>query len=162
MTDLRTPSTGRGSLFGRARHAVRAATCLILLASALPGYSAATALPGVATNYVLVTNVVVVTNYVITTKVVLTTNAVAPGPTNSMLPDLSWVPPADSFDWIQLKSGEWLKGRLKAMQDRKLEFDSEKLELLTFDWKDIRQARSPRTLNVLSVNGEKVSGPNGG
>jgi len=113
----------------------------------------------VATNYVLVTNVVVVTNYVITTKVVLATNAVAPGRTNSALPDLSWVPPEDSFDWIQLKSGEWLKGRLKALQERKLEFDSDELNDLTFDWKDIRQVRSPRTLDVLSMDGTKVSGP---
>ena len=26
--------------------------------------------------------------------------------TASNAPDLSWVPPADGFDWIQLKSGE--------------------------------------------------------
>ena len=42
------------------------------------------------------------------------------------------------FDWIQLRSGEWLKGQFKVMQDRKLEFDSEELKDLTFDWKDIR------------------------
>jgi YD repeat-containing protein len=138
---------------------VRAAACLILAAGAFPSFGAPTAVPGVATNYVLVTNVVVVTNYVITTQVVLTTNAVVFGRTNSALPELSWVPPEDSFDWIQLKSGEWLKGRLKAMQERKLEFDSDELNDLTFDWKDIRQVRSPRTLDVLSVDGKKVSGP---
>ena len=79
--------------------------------------------------------------------------------TNSALPHLSWVPPEDRFDWIQLKSGEWLKGRIKAMQDRELEFDSEELDELTFDWKDIRQLRSPRWLDVLFVDGELVSGP---
>jgi putative salt-induced outer membrane protein YdiY len=72
---------------------------------------------------------------------------------------LSWVPPDDSFDWIQLRSGEWLKGQFKAMQDRKLEFDSEELNDLTFDWKDIRQVRSHRIHDVLFVNGEKLSGP---
>jgi hypothetical protein len=65
----------------------------------------------------------------------------------------------DTFDWIQLKSGEWLKGRLKAMQDRKLEFDSEKLELLTFDWKDIRQARFPRGSELLFEKDGKLTGP---
>jgi len=30
---------------------------------------------------------------------------------------------------------------------------------LTFDWKDIRQVRSPRTLDVLFVDGAKLSGP---
>jgi len=116
-------------------------------------------IPGVTTNYVLVTNVVIVTNYVITTQVVLATNTVASGLTNNTLPDLNWVPPADRFDWIQLKSGEWLKGRIKAMQERELEFDSEELDNLTFDWKNIRQVRSPRTLDVLSVTGETISGP---
>lgn len=77
----------------------------------------------------------------------------------SALPDLSWVPPEDSFDWVQLRSGEWLKGRIKAMQGRKLEFDSEELNVLTFDWRDIRQLRSPRWIDVLLVDGERLSGP---
>jgi len=116
-------------------------------------------IPGTATNYVLVTNVVVVTNYVVTTRIVLTTNAVASGMTNSALPDLSWIPPQDKYDWIQLNTGEWLKGRIKAMQERQIEFFSEKLSDETFDWKDIRQVISPRTLDVLFVNGTKLSGP---
>jgi len=33
-------------------------------------------------------------------------------------------PPPDDFDWIQLKSGEWLKGELKVLYAKKLEFDS--------------------------------------
>lgn len=118
----------------------------------------------VATNFVVVTNVVVVTNYV-ATNVPLSTNAFPAGPdaptlqrSTSALPDLSWVPPVDGFDWIQLKSGEWLKGRIKAMQERQLEFDSEELNDLTFDWKDIRQVRSARTLDLLFVDGKRVSG----
>jgi hypothetical protein len=140
----------------RARRLGLALACLLF--SALHSVGAAPAIPGVATNYIVVTNMVVVTNYVVTTKVVLTTNAVAFGRTKTALPDLSWVPPEDSFDWIQLNTGEWLKGRIKAMQDRQLEFYSEKLSDLTFDWKDIRQVRSPRTIDVLFVDGEKVSG----
>jgi putative salt-induced outer membrane protein YdiY len=105
----------------------------------------------------------IITNYVIVTNVVFVTNPPAfllpPPSSNAALPALDWVPPADSFDWIQLKSGEWLKGRLKGMQDRKLEFDSEELDHLTFDWKDIRQVRSSRTIDVLSVAGQPVSGP---
>jgi len=114
--------------------------------------------PVVVTNYVLVTNMVVVTNYVMTPNAVVSTNGQTAGRTNSLLPDLSWVPPADSFDWIQLNTGEWLKGRIKAMQDRQLEFFSEKLSDMTFDWKDIRQVRSPRTIDVLFVDGKRVSG----
>ncbi len=64
----------------------------------------------------------------------------------------NWTPPPppkeDGFDWIQLKSGEWLKGKIKSLQDEKLEFDSEELNLLTFAWKDIRVVRSPRLVSV--------------
>jgi putative salt-induced outer membrane protein YdiY len=117
--------------------------------------------PLVSTNMVLVTNVVTVTvtNLVVITNAAATTHGVAPMPTNRNLPDLSWVPPADAFDWIQLKSGEWLKGRIRAMQDRKLEFDSEELDDQIFDWNDIRQVRSPRTLDVLLIDGQELSGP---
>ncbi len=137
---------------------------LICLASAIKGFGAepVNSVPLIAaTNYVLVTNVIVVTvtNYVVTTNVVLSPSSLAAGRTNSALPDLSWVPPEDSFDWIQLKTGEWLKGRIKAMQERQIEFFSEKLSDITFDWKDIRQMRSPRTIDVLFVDGRKMSGP---
>ena len=117
--------------------------------------------PLVTTNVVLVTNILTatVTNCLVTTNKVLSTNGAVVTSPNSSLPDLSWVPPHDSFDWIQLKSGEWLKGRIKAMQDRELEFDSEELDDHTFDWKDVRQVRSPRTLDVLFIDGEQVSGP---
>lgn len=108
------------------------------------------------------------TNCVLVTNVALSTNAFTAGPNiptlqhsntpTSALPNLNWVPPEDSFDWIQLDTGEWLKGRLKAMQDRQLEFFSEKLSDITFDWKDIRQVRSLRTIDILFVDGKKVSG----
>lgn len=73
-----------------------------------------------------------------------------------------WLPPPptgeDGFDWIQLKSGEWLKGKIKSMQDEKLEFDSEELNLQTFDWKDIRTVRSPRRLSVRIENHQPLDG----
>jgi putative salt-induced outer membrane protein YdiY len=134
---------------------------LICLASAAQGLGAqpfSSSSPVTANGYVLVTNVVVVTNYVVTTNLVYNSNRVASTHINAALPDLSWVPPEDSFDWIQLNTGEWLKGRIKAMQDRQLEFFSEKLSDMTFDWKDIRQVRSPRTIDVLFVDGKRVSG----
>jgi len=57
-------------------------------------------------------------------------------------------PPPDMFDWIQLKSGEWLKGELIALYDDKLEFDSDELDNLTFDWDDVRQVRTGRVVQV--------------
>ncbi len=68
--------------------------------------------------------------------------------TNQFLPWVTGPAAGDEFDWIQLKSGEWLAGRLKSLQDEKLEFDSEELNLFTFDWKDIRTVRSPRLKSV--------------
>ncbi len=57
--------------------------------------------------------------------------------------NLFWCPPGigrDGADWIQLKSGEWLRGRLKYIQDRKVEFDSDELKDLSLELKDVRQA----------------------
>lgn len=47
-------------------------------------------------------------------------------------------PTAIDFDWIQLVSGEWLKGEIKGLYKDSLEFDSDKLDLLTLDWEDVR------------------------
>jgi hypothetical protein len=62
-----------------------------------------------------------------------------------------WKPPPpapDEFDWIQLKSGEWLKGELKVLYDKKLEFDSDELDLLELDWEDVKQVRGHRIFGV--------------
>ena len=56
--------------------------------------------------------------------------------------NLTWLPPGlgrDGSDWLQFKSGEWLKGRLKYIQERNVEFDSDELEDLSLKLKDIRQ-----------------------
>lgn len=87
--------------------------------------------------------------------------SVEPAPQfSSALPDLSWVPPLDTFDWVQLKSGEWLKGSAKAMQDDELEFDSEEMNNHTFDWKDIRQLRTGqgRVIQIKFIDGELLTG----
>ena len=39
-------------------------------------------------------------------------------------------------DWLQLDSAEWLRGDLRRMRNRTLEFNSEDLNSQTFDWKD--------------------------
>jgi putative salt-induced outer membrane protein YdiY len=70
---------------------------------------------------------------------------------NKMVPNQAWVPPPpppDDFDWIQLTSGEWLKGELKVLYAKKLEFDSDKLGLLEFKWKDVRQVRGHQIFSV--------------
>ncbi|VGO12469.1 hypothetical protein PDESU_01022 [Pontiella desulfatans] len=64
-------------------------------------------------------------------------------------------PPDSEFDWIQLDSGEWLKGDLKVMYDQSLEFDSDKMELLDFDFEDVIRLR---TRNVQRVLVQKTRG----
>jgi len=65
--------------------------------------------------------------------------------------DESWdnaVPPAEKFDWVQTTSGEWLKGTIKGMYDRELEFDSDKFNLQTIKDKDIKQLISASNTSV--------------
>ncbi len=47
-----------------------------------------------------------------------------------------------SADWLQLTSGEWLRGRIIAMQKDSLEFDSDELKNLEIDWKKIKYIKS--------------------
>jgi putative salt-induced outer membrane protein YdiY len=72
-----------------------------------------------------------------------------------------WEPPPpmpDKFDWVQLTSGEWLKGEIKVMYEDSLEFDSEELELLSIDFEDIKELRSAQVLNVRMRGGETATG----
>lgn len=57
-------------------------------------------------------------------------------------------PPANRFDWIQLNSGEWLKGTVKSSLDDELVFDSDVLGLLTIDHDDIRLLRTAKPVRV--------------
>jgi len=73
----------------------------------------------------------------------------------------SWQPPPpmpDDFDWIQLNSGEWLKGEIIAMYDDNLEFDSDELDLLTIDWGDVKEVRSGGTMQVGLLNDITATG----
>ena len=45
-------------------------------------------------------------------------------------------------DWVQLKSGEWLRGRIIAMQDFRLEFYSDELKKLTIKWRNVKYIKS--------------------
>jgi len=53
-----------------------------------------------------------------------------------------WRPTVKEADWVQLTSGEWLRGDIKAFYNRTLEFDSKKLNLLEIDWEDIQYLES--------------------
>ena len=40
----------------------------------------------------------------------------------------------DPGDWIRLDTGEWLAGRFIKMDHTTVYFESDKLDVLTFDW----------------------------
>jgi len=72
-----------------------------------------------------------------------------------------WAPPEpmpDEFDWIQLSSGEWLKGEIKVLYKESMEFDSDELGLLTLDIGDIKVIRSAQVLSVRSTDDRTVTG----
>ncbi|MEN4053082.1 MULTISPECIES: DUF481 domain-containing protein [Sulfurimonas] len=71
-------------------------------------------------------------------------------------------------DWIRTKSGEWFCGKIKALYDDKLEFDSDEIGLHTFDFDDIIMIKSYQLISVnvenlasitgiLRLNGDKVT-----
>jgi putative salt-induced outer membrane protein YdiY len=72
-----------------------------------------------------------------------------------------WSPPEpmpDKFDWVQLTSGEWLKGEIKVMYDESMEFDSKKLGLLELDFGDIALIRSAQVVSARTVDKRIATG----
>jgi hypothetical protein len=75
----------------------------------------------------------------------VTNTVIATAVTNSPAKPFSWKPPGvghDGSDWVQLKSGEWLRGDFKYLQNKEIEFDSDELDLQTLKLKDVRKLYS--------------------
>lgn len=85
--------------------------------------------------------------------VILPTNALQDDTADNVTTWKKAVPPTDKFDWIQLTSGEWLKGEIKVLYNKVLEFDSDKLDLLEIDLEDIKQIHSH------GIKGVRLEGP---
>ena len=72
----------------------------------------------------------------------------------------TWNPPppaSDDYDWIRMKSGEWLKGEIKVMREGELEFDSDEFDLQQIDWDDVAELRSPRKTNTILYDDKAVA-----
>ena len=72
----------------------------------------------------------------------------------------AWKPPppaSDKFDWIRMKSGEWLKGEIKIMRDGELEFDSDEFDEQEIDWDDVAELRSPRKTNKIVFDENEIA-----
>jgi hypothetical protein len=62
-------------------------------------------------------------------------------------------PMPEKFDWMQMTSGEWLKGELISMYDDSLEFDSDEFDLQTVDWGDVKEVRTAGTMQIAFEDG---------
>jgi len=87
----------------------------------------------------------------------------APAAATTTLTNVSnaWRPPGvgkDGADWIQLKSGEWLKGHLYYVQLKKIEFESDELEDVSLELKDVRQLYSGKPMFAKFHDRDQVFG----
>jgi hypothetical protein len=81
--------------------------------------------------------------------------------TNAATNIISWKPPGvghDGSDWVQLKSGEWLRGELKYIQNKEVEFDSDEMDQQTFDLKDVSKVYTAHRVFTQFVNQQPVLG----
>lgn len=75
------------------------------------------------------------------------------------LPDGKALPPMDDeWDWVELTSGEWLKGTIEYMYEEEMSFDSDVLGELTLDWDDIKSIYSTRIMEFRLDNRTTVAG----
>ena len=66
------------------------------------------------------------------------------------------IPKDTKSDWMELKSGEWVRGEFKGLYSGKVEFDSEKFDLVKFEPNDISQIITQGN-SVVSLNKEMPS-----
>ena len=76
-------------------------------------------------------------------------------------PPDDWYPRSEfagQFDWVQMRSGEWVKGRIIAMYDGKLEFDSDEFDDLTLKWHEIEEIRTSQSVNIRLLQNRSAVG----
>jgi hypothetical protein len=71
----------------------------------------------------------------------------------------AWTPPrSEKWDWLHLNSGEWLKGEIKQMRDRKIRFDSDELDDLDIDLADCQAIYMHRLVFLRTESGDTPQG----
>jgi hypothetical protein len=65
----------------------------------------------------------------------------------------------DTFDWVQMVSGEWIKGNIERMRDDTMEFDSDKLDMLYLDFADVALVHSPQVNTYVFDDRISATGP---
>ncbi len=88
-------------------------------------------------------------------------NAASPPVTRPANQAPAWKPPGigtDGSDWVQLKSGEWLRGQFKYLQNKDMDFESDELDELTLKLKDIKRFYSAHQVYTQFEGREPVLG----
>jgi hypothetical protein len=65
----------------------------------------------------------------------------------------------DTFDWVQMVSGEWIKGNIDRMRNDTMEFDSDKLDMLYLDFEDVALVHSPQVNTYVFDDRISATGP---
>ena len=87
--------------------------------------------------------------------------SVSAGTKTAKDPPAEWHPESEfagRFDWIQMTSGEWVKGKIVAMYDGDLEFDSDEFDTLILGWNKIKQIRTSQVVNLGLLGRRSVVG----
>jgi hypothetical protein len=61
------------------------------------------------------------------------------------------------FDWVQIESGEWLKGEIVRMHRHKFYFDSDEFDEVSFDWEDVLTLVSKDIITIRVEDAESVT-----
>lgn len=69
-----------------------------------------------------------------------------------------WLKKSIKYDWLQLTSGEWLKGDIHSLYNGVLTFDSDKLGIQEIEWEDIDVLKSSQEMTVLLNSGGALKG----
>ncbi len=67
-------------------------------------------------------------------------------------------PDTTKFDWIRLKTDEWLKGEILSLREENFEFNSAEFDKLELEWKKIAEVRSSKSHKILLTNRKSYSG----
>ncbi len=84
----------------------------------------------------------------------------ASSPTPEAAEPGQWVPPlpsAKEFDWMQVRSGEWLKGEFQTLRDYRVAFDSDEFDEIDLEWKKVVSFYLPRP-HSFRVQGRVIFG----
>ena len=72
-----------------------------------------------------------------------------------------WYPPETrpgKWEWVELNTGEWIKGTIDGIRNDKMDFDSDKFDDLHLKMSDVVQTRSSRTNTFVFTNQRVVIG----